>query len=102
MLPVMPWVDTILEQFETVDRFTTDESEYHGPYNTLTDLFPHTEHYQVTPQYKRLITAASIDFTMIYMIVRQRKCPVFFIEIKPFPHIDEMSTRSKADRQVRD
>ncbi|KAF8147892.1 hypothetical protein B0H34DRAFT_680070 [Crassisporium funariophilum] len=98
----MPWIDTILEQFETVDRFTTDESEYYGPYNTLlTDLFPHTEHYQVTPQYKGPITPGSIDFTTIY-IVRKRKCPVFFIEINPFPHIDEISTRSKADQQMRD
>ncbi|EDR05009.1 uncharacterized protein LACBIDRAFT_303720 [Laccaria bicolor S238N-H82] len=49
----MPWIDTILEQFESVTRFTTDESEYYGPYNTLlTDLFPHTEHYEVMPQYK--------------------------------------------------
>ncbi|PPQ78864.1 hypothetical protein CVT25_002432 [Psilocybe cyanescens] len=47
MLPVMPWIDTILEQFQIIDTFTTDESEYYGPYNTLlTDLFPHIEHYQ--------------------------------------------------------
>jgi hypothetical protein len=27
---------------------------------------------------------------------------VFFIEIKPFPHLDEISTREKADQQMRD
>ncbi|PPQ93608.1 hypothetical protein CVT25_005460, partial [Psilocybe cyanescens] len=98
----MPWIDTILEQFQTIDRFTTDESEYYGPYNTLlTGLFPHTEHYQVTPRYKGPITPGSIDFTTIY-VVRKRKCPVFFIEIKPFLHINEISTRSKADQQMRD
>jgi hypothetical protein len=65
----MPWIDTILEQFEIVDRFTTDESEYYGPYNTLlTDLFPHTEHYQVTPQDKGPVTPGSTDFTTIYIV----------------------------------
>lgn len=77
MLPVMPWIDTILEQFESVTRFTTDESEYYGPYNTLlTDLFPHTEHYEVMPQYKGPVAPGSIDFTTIF-IVRRWQCPIF-------------------------
>jgi hypothetical protein len=98
----MPWANSIQEQFDLVDRFTTDETEYYGPYNTLlTDLFPHTEHFQIVPQYKGPITPGSIDFTTIY-IVRKRRCPVFFVEIKPFPHLDDMSSRAKADQQMRD
>ena len=98
----MTWADTIREQFDLVDRFTTDETEYYGPYNTLlTDIFPHAEYFQIIPQYKGPVTPGSIDFTTIY-IVRKRKCPVFFIEIKPFPHLDDISTREKADQQMRD
>jgi hypothetical protein len=98
----MTWADTVREQFDLVDHFTTDETEYYGPYNTLlTDIFPHAEHFQIVPQYKGPITPGSIDFTTIY-IVRKRKCPVFFIEIKPFPHLDDISTREKADQQMRD
>ena len=98
----MTWADTIREQFDLVDRFTADETEYYGPYNTLlTDTFPHAEHFQIVPQYKGPITPGSIDFTTIY-IVRKRKSPVFFIEIKPFPHVDDISTREKADQQMRD
>jgi len=98
----MTWADTIREQFDLVDRFTTDETEYYGPYNTLlTDIFPHAEHFQIVPQYKGPITPGSIDFTTIY-IVHKRKCPLFFIEIKPFPHLDDISTREKADQQMRD
>jgi hypothetical protein len=98
----MPWPDTIQEQFDLVDHITTDETAYYGLYNSLlTDICPHTEHYQILPQYKGPITPGSIDFTTIY-IVRKWRCPVFFIEIKPFPHLDEISTREKADQQMRD
>jgi hypothetical protein len=49
----MSWPDTVREQFDLVDRFTTDKTEYYGPYNTLlTDIFPHTEHFQIVPQTK--------------------------------------------------
>jgi len=97
----MTWADTLREQFDLVDRFTTDETEYYGPYNSLlADLFPHTEHFQIVPL-KGPITPGSINISTIY-IVRKWKCPVFFIEIKPFPHLDEISTREKADQQMRD
>ena len=63
----MPWADTIQEQFDLVDRFTTDETEYYRPYNTLlNDLFPHSEHFQVVPLYKGPVAPGSVDFTTIY------------------------------------
>ena len=96
----MPWADTTQEQFDLVNRFTTDETKYYGPYNTLlNDLFPHSEHFQVVHQYKGPVIPGSVNF--IY-IVRKRKCPVSFIEIKPFVHLDDISTREKADQQMRD
>jgi len=97
----MPWPNTITEQFDLVNRFTTDESEYYGPYITLlTHLFPHDEHYQVAPQFKGPITPGAVDFTVIY-IVMKRKVPVFFIEVKPYIHIQRNSTRELADDQMR-
>ena len=47
----MLWDATILEQFELINHYATDESEYYGPYITtlLTDMFPNIEHYQVAP-----------------------------------------------------
>ena len=98
----MPWSDAIIEQFELIDRFTKDETEYYGPYNTLLNhLFPHEEHFRVVPQFKGSMIPGSIDFSST-LIVRKRMCPVFFIVIKPFTHLDTLSTRGKADTQMRD
>lgn len=98
----MPWDCKILEQFELFDRLTTDETELYGPFNTLlTHLFPFTENFQVVPQSKGPITPGSIELTTIY-IIRKGKCPVFFVEMKPFVHLDEMGTRAKADKQMRE
>jgi len=98
----MPWGATILEQFELINRYTTDESEYYGPYITLlTDMFPHIEHYQVAPQFKGPVTPGSVDFTVIYVVMK-RKVPVLFIEVKPYLHLHEIGTRGKADHQMRE
>jgi len=98
----MPWADSILKQFEIADRYSTDETEYFGPYNTLlTDFFRHTEHYQVVPYYKAPITSDSTDF-ITRLIVRYMTSPVFFIDIKPVFHLDDISTRAKADEQIRE
>src|SRR5882762_7608301 len=98
----MPWGPTILEQFQLVNRYTTDESEYYGPYITLlADLFPHTDHYQVAPQFKGPVAPGSIDFTVIY-IVMKRKVPVLFIKVKLYAHLQDIAKREKADNQMRD
>jgi hypothetical protein len=40
----MAWSETILEQFQPVYWFTTEEREYYGPYTTLlVKLFPDDE-----------------------------------------------------------
>ena len=74
----MPWDATILEQFELINHYATDESEYYGPYiiTLLTDMFPNIEHYQVAPQFKGPVTPGSIDFTFVYVVMK-RKVPVF-------------------------
>ena len=97
----MPWDDTILRQFRLINRITADESKYYGPYITLlTDLFPHTEHYQVSlgPAAPR-----SIDLTVLYIIPRLGyMVPVLSIEIKPHTHLFNLAKREKADSQMRD
>jgi hypothetical protein len=101
-MPSSNWAPTILEQFEIADRYSTDINEYCGPYNTLlTDLFPHTEGFQVVPDFKAPITFGSINFTT-RLVVRYRKIqfPVFFIDIKPALHLEDISTRAKADEQM--
>jgi hypothetical protein len=46
----MTWSETIKEQLDLINRYTTDKPEYYGPYSTvLTDLFPHSEHCQICP-----------------------------------------------------
>jgi len=95
----MPWRDDINLQFELVNKFTTEESDYYGPYNTLlTALFPSTEGYQVAPQYKR--KAGSIDFTIVYIITR-RRVPIFFVEIKNYLALEKAFDRGEADDQMR-
>lgn len=98
----MTWSDTIQEQFDLINRSTTDESEYYGPYNTLlTDVFPHSEHYQIAPQFKGPMTPGFVYFTTIY-IVRKYNRPVMFIQIKTSISLNDKGTRELADRQMRD
>ncbi|KAF8161688.1 hypothetical protein B0H34DRAFT_806842 [Crassisporium funariophilum] len=96
----MPWPEFVAQQFELVNQFTTDESEYYGPFNTLlTTVFPPADSYQVSPLNKRI--TGSMDFAVIYVIMK-RKVPVLFIEIKTYLAFDRASSRKEADDQMRD
>ncbi|KAF8439568.1 hypothetical protein BGX38DRAFT_1273329 [Terfezia claveryi] len=61
-------------------------------------LFPVDERYIVVPQYKRL--KKSVDFTTVF-VVRHKRKPIFFIEVKPLGYLEYASTRSAADEQMR-
>jgi hypothetical protein len=81
-------------------QFTTDESEYYGPFNALlNELFPASEYYQATPQFKG--DAGSIDFTVICLITKP-KVPILFIEVKPYVVYDSDSSRKASDDQMRE
>lgn len=96
----MPWPEFITLQFELVNKFTTEESDYYGPFNALLNqLFPASEYYQIAPQFKRV--AGSLDFTIIYLITR-RRVPVLFIELKTYVAYDTDSARKAADDRMRD
>ena len=97
----MPLPETILDQFRSVNRSTTDESEYYGPYTSLlTDLFPHDENFQVVPQLKGPTFLDTLDSTIIFVVMKQ-KVPVFFIEIKPYDDLQSNIRRGDADEQMR-
>ncbi|KIJ53221.1 hypothetical protein M422DRAFT_25682 [Sphaerobolus stellatus SS14] len=100
----MPWPPYVLEAFEAIPggiNGATDESLFYGPYNTLLGfLFPPTDHYMITPQFKRPPEGWSIDFTTVF-IVRKAFHPVFFIEIKPPADHARRSSRAAADGQMR-
>ena len=55
--------------------------------------------YQITPQYKRV--KGSQDFT-VHFIVRKRRVPIFFAELKTYGSLKNLSTRALADDQMRD
>lgn len=94
----MPWPEFITLQFELVNKFTTEESDYYGPFNSLLNqLFPASEYYQIAPQFKRV--AGSINFTIIHLIAR-RKVPVLFIELKT--HVAYDTDSKAADDQMCD
>ncbi|KAF8469003.1 hypothetical protein BDZ91DRAFT_694978 [Kalaharituber pfeilii] len=79
-----------------------DESEWYGPYNALLNhVFPVEEDYVVVPQYQRPEQLKSVDFTTIF-IVRRKRHPVLFLEVKATNHISHISKREAADQQMRD
>lgn len=95
----MPWSPGIVEQFEIVNLYTTEESHFYGPFTSLlVELFPSSEHYQVSPQVKRV--DGSLDFT-IQFIVYRRRILVFFLEVKTFRSLMQLSARDSADDQMR-
>ncbi len=103
----MPWPNWILKQFATIPggmNNATQESLLYGPYNTiLHHLFPPNEDFMVVPQYQRPAVGQSIDFTTIFIVESTNtQTPIFYLEINPPGHINELSKREQADTQMRD
>jgi len=95
----MPYSSGVNKQFEIVDLLS-EESDFYGPFNSLLfELFPTTEHYHISPQFKRF--DGSLDFT-IQFIISRRRVPVFFVEIKSYRSLKELSARASADKQMRE
>ena len=100
----MPWPAYVSNTFEAIPggvNGATDESLFYGPYNTLlTYLFPPTDNYMISPQFKRPPEGWSIDFTTVF-IVQRAFHPIFFLEIKPPGDYTHRSSRAAADDQMR-
>lgn len=57
----------------------------------------------VVPQYQRPTVGQSIDFTTIFIVESTNtQTPIFYVEIKPPGHLNELSKREQADTQMRD
>lgn len=101
----MPWDQFILEQFDSVPdgiAAQSDESHLYGPYNTLLFyLFPPSERFMISPQWRGAADRRSIDFTTLFIVERNRH-PVFFLEVKPARHFGSGSARALADQQMRE
>ena len=103
----MPWPNWIVKQFATIPggmKNATEESLFYGPYNTiLHHLFPPNEDFMVVPQCQRPAVGQSIDFTTIFMVeLTNTQTPIFYLEIKPPGHLNELSKREQADARMRD
>lgn len=86
-------------QFNIIDKRTTDESEYSGPFNALLNsLFPASEHYQIALQSQR--SAGSIDFTV--MLLLEEKIPLFIVQVKTDVAYETPSSRKAADEHMRE
>ena len=98
----MAWPGIIPEAFQLAQPDgRLDESRFYGPYTLLLSyLFPMDERFMICPQYKHPGQSKSIDFTMIF-IVSHNEHPVFFVEVKPSGHVDHITSRESADKQMR-
>ncbi|KIL57874.1 hypothetical protein M378DRAFT_87324 [Amanita muscaria Koide BX008] len=95
----MSWPEPITLQFELIDKLTTDEGAYYGPFiSLLHTLFPGSKHYQVSPMFDPI--ADSIGFTVIYLNAR-RKVPLLFLEMNNDVAYDSDDARKAADNQLR-
>jgi len=57
----------------------------------------------IVPQYQRPTMSRSINFTTIFVVESvNTPTPIFYLEIKPSGHINDLNKREQADLQMRD
>jgi hypothetical protein len=101
----MPWPSHIVTMFESIPAGglagATDEAVLYGPINMLlVHLFPPTDLYIVSPQWKNPPEGFSIDFTTVFVVQKAQR-PVFFLEVKPAGSFSSRSARAAANDQMR-
>ncbi|KAF8327617.1 uncharacterized protein EI90DRAFT_3223863 [Cantharellus anzutake] len=95
----MTWPSYVTLQFELVNKFTTEESNYYGPFITLlTELFPASEDYQVALQFKHVVGHVSTVPTP--HVITRHGLPVVFIEFKPQVAYDKDLVCKEVDDQM--
>jgi hypothetical protein len=91
--------DFVAAQFDNINKHTTDENEYSGPFNALLNsLFPASSLYQISPQSKRI--AGSIDFTVTFL--PKQNVPVVIVQVMTDVAYETPSSRKAADEQMRE
>lgn len=96
------WPESILRQFATVPpaNSTENESEFHPPYNKLLNtLFPVDSDFVVAPLYLQDPRNPGY-FIFLYEIHLVDK-PVLILMLKPPAHLNVLSKRKAADKQIR-
>jgi hypothetical protein len=94
----MPWDELTMDSFEAVPLNTSNESEWYGPWNTILGLlFPHHKHFEISAQHLAAGRLAATDYITFYIVkfTNSRlsvKTPVFFVEVKPFPNLNNISS----------
>ena len=89
----------VTNQFNIIDKRTTDQIDYSGPFNALLNsLFPASEDYQIALQSQRI--AGSIDFTVMFLL--ERKFPVIIVQVMTNVAYETPSSRKAADEQMRE
>ncbi|KAI6045463.1 hypothetical protein EDC04DRAFT_2598768 [Pisolithus marmoratus] len=80
----MPWPGKIIEQFEFINKFTSNEHKYYRPWTSLLfEVFPVSNGYCCGSQYQ--LRSGFIDLVVQYAIPGQKwRVPVLFVEVKTF------------------
>jgi hypothetical protein len=97
-LITMHWEKLTMDSFEAVPLNTSDELEWYGPWNMILGiLFPHHKHFEIAAQHLAAGCLTATDYMTFYIIKLTNshlsvKTPVFFIEVKPFPNLDSISS----------
>jgi len=95
----MPW-SQVLRQFTLVPP-NPAEKEFHGPYNKLLNiLFPADTDFTVCPRYQETDSSRTTDILVTYEVLFRNR-PVFILELKAPAELVYISTRQKADDQMR-
>ncbi|KIL57281.1 hypothetical protein M378DRAFT_171952, partial [Amanita muscaria Koide BX008] len=98
---------SILDYFARIPLNTTIENKYYGVYNKILDrTFNSTrDTFTIQPQYPlpqaQTHGVPSADFVVTYVVAMDER-PVFFLEIKPPGHVNDILSRIAADDLMRD
>ena len=95
------WPQHVLDRFLSVPN-NPRERDFHGPYNKLLYwVFPADSRFTVDPQsYPIHESHDTVDFIVEYTVLYDN-IPVFILEIKDPSTLKYISSRHKADRQIR-
>ena len=95
------WPAKIVALFDVNDESISGESEVYGAFNALLDhCFPWEEGWSITPPHRLAEGRGVPDPGTIFAVARQ-KMPVFFLTVKPAPHISLTGSRASADWEMR-
>jgi len=95
------WPDKVLRRFQAVPP-NPKECDFHGPYNKLLHaFFPPDSDFIVIPRYLQPSSGDPADFKVFSFEIQFGNQPVLILELNDPSAISLVSTRGKADDQIR-